>query len=182
MRDGFSNRLLHRWVALSGFWITDLLQLDPEVTFVTVVEEEEHLFALLFKCPVHRDLYHAFEFRPYLPLPGLRVVPEEFIAFGGLVKVFDIVIEPERMVKAEVKGMADLAGEFEEGDLFRYGKDAVRVTPHLPLVVALDDLKMKDPFTGLRLAPVHGDLVIRVCCSPHDLMVIRETISGCLSG
>jgi hypothetical protein len=41
---------------------------------------------------------------------------------------------------------------------------------------------MKDPFTGLRLAPVHGDLVIRVCCSPHDLMVMRDSISGCLFG
>jgi hypothetical protein len=58
----------------------------------------------------------------------------------------------------------------------RYG------TSHLPLAVALDYLKKKDPFTGLSLAPVHRDLVIRVCFSPHDLMVIRDTISVCLFG
>jgi len=180
MRDGFSNRLLHPWVLLSGFGITDLLKLDPQVAFVTVVEEKEHLFARLFKRPVHRGLYHAFEFRPDLSLPGLGIIGKELIAFSGLVKVFEIVIESEHVVEAKVKCMADLAREFEEGDPFRYGKDAVRVPPHFPLAVALDNLKEKDPFTGLRFAPVHRDLVIRVCCSPHDLMVIRGTISGCL--
>lgn len=182
MWDGFSNRLFHPGVLFSGFGIMDLLKLDPQVTFITIVEEKEHFLALLFKRPVHRDLYHAFEFRPDLSLLRLGIISKELVAFGGLVKVFEIVIEPEHVVEAEMKGMADLASEFEEGNSFRYGKNAVRVTSHFPLAVALDDLKKKDPFTGLRLAPVHRDLVIRVCCSPHDLMVIRDTISACLFG
>ena len=55
------------------------------------------------------------------------------------------------MVEAQVKGPADLAGELEKGDPFRYGKDAVRVAPDISLAVALDHFKEKNPLAGLRL-------------------------------
>jgi hypothetical protein len=180
MRNGFSFGFLQFGVLCSLHGITDLLKLDPQITFITVIVEEEHLFALLRKCPVNLYFHHAFEIRSDFSLPCLRVIPEELVALGRLVKIFDIVIEAKTVVETQMKRTADLPGELEERNPFRYGEDTVRVAPYLPFVVALDDPEDEDPFAGLCLAPVHRDLMIGVCCSPHDENVIRDTISGCL--
>ena len=178
MRNGFSFGFLQFGVFFSLHGIPDLLKLDPQITFIPVIVEEEHLFALLRKCPVYLYLHNAFEIRPDFPLPRLRVITKKLVAFGGLVKIFDIVIEAKTVVETEMKCATDLPGELEEGNTFGYGEDTVRVAPDLPFVVALDDLECEDPFAGLCLALVHRDLMIGVCCSPHNENVIRDTISG----
>ena len=50
--EGFYFRLEETGIPQPGFRVGDLFEFDPEIPFVAVIEEEEHLFSRFLERPV----------------------------------------------------------------------------------------------------------------------------------
>jgi hypothetical protein len=113
---------------------------DPEIPFVSVVKEEEHLLAGRSKHGFDPGLFHtSYSLRNIGP--GIRIISEEFVRDCRIVITGQVVVKPERVIKIEVEAAEYLQSERIERGRTGNGNLPVRRSPGPGRKTALEHLE-----------------------------------------